>query len=196
MLGMRIRRKDLISDIVEHACKYLLHYFKVSYDDNTKGIVLMGKLNDIFESWKKKINEIEEIISEHQRQQLEKDKEEEARLEKLAVSSQDKDKSATSSQKEGEGEGENENENQNTDTPFECKPVPQEEKSSRDEPTFEDIELQKQEDELEDLLEQKQSQEIVPNHMERDHRGRKIPQFTERFRKEYVYIMIMADFFK
>ena len=150
----------------------------------------MGKLNDIFESWKKKINEIEEIISEHQRQQLEKDKEEEARLEKFAVSSQDKDKSATSSQKEGE------NENQNTDTPFECKPVPQEEKSSRDEPTFEDIELQKQEDELEDLLEQKQSQEIVPNHMERDHRGRKIPQFTERFRKEYVYIMIMADFFK
>ena len=189
MLAMRIRRKDLIADVIEHICKYLLLYFNVLFDDNTKGIVLMGKLNDIFELWKRKITEIEEVISEHQRQQLEKNKEEEERIGQFGDFSQNEVKSQSESIVEKEGEDE-------SNQLLEFNPFVNKLPRSKKWLDYDNIETQNEVEELEGLLEEKQSQEIVPNHMERDHKGRRIPQFTERFRKEYLYLQIMADFFK
>jgi hypothetical protein len=167
----------------------------------------MGKLNDIFEIWKKKLVEIEEVISEHQRQMLEKEKEEESRINQYAISSQNSQEELKNSQKE-EKKAEDIN-SQNSQNSHKSDRDDEEEKfpdvktpfggrfyNPREELSYEEIEIQRQEDEIEDLLDDKQSQEIIPNHMERDHRGRKIPQFTERFRKKNMYIMIMADFFK
>ena len=189
MLAMRIRRKDLIADVIEHIWKELLRYFDVNFDENTKGIVLMGKLNDIFEIWKKKINEIEEVISEHQRQQLERNKEEEDRIDQFGNSSQNDRKT------ESDSESDKEIQKENCEL-LELNPWSSRMPTNKNRLNYDDIESEKEVNEIEDLLEEKQSQEIAPNHLERDHKGRRIPQFTERFRKEYMYLQIMADFFK
>ncbi|CAI2364042.1 unnamed protein product [Moneuplotes crassus] len=195
MLKMRIRRKDLVADVIEHVCKYLLEQFDVQYDDTNKGLVLGAKLNDLFETWKNKINEIEEVISEHQRQMLEKEKIEQERLDKFASNSQEEKLSQDESQQA------NFELSQRTDD------IPVEESPSNFKPfkldnpvfgdtTYDDLELQKKEQELEELLEDRQSQELEENNMTRDFRGRRIPKFLERFRKKHMYTMIMADFFK
>ena len=209
MIAMRLRRKDLIADTMEHIFRHLLQKFDVTFDESTKGIVLMGKLNDIFETWKNKIDEIQSVISEHQRQMLEEQKVEEDRINKFANPSEQQTQNSQDSynyQEDSDNPSQKEDDIESKNSDNDVNPETQSNESQNEYPysyipkqsedSYENLAREREFDELNEILGSRQSQEVDPNHMERDHKGRRIPIFTERFRKDHKYIEIMADFFK
>ncbi|CAI2364487.1 unnamed protein product [Moneuplotes crassus] len=176
MLNMRIRRKDLVADVVEHVCKYLLDQAGLGYDEHSKGVVLSDCLGELFEVWKEKVCEFEEeerrksIKSGSQKEKLSPDESQQTNLE---LSQKTDDLSVEESPSIFE--------------PFKLNnPV-------FGDTAYDDLELQKKGQELEELLEDHQSQELGGNNIDN---YKVIANFLERFRKEYMYTIIMADFFK